>query len=199
MRVVAATSRTLAEEIKQGRFREDLYYRINVARIELPPLRERREDIPLLADHFIARHAAEMGRQVKGADSEVLEVLTRYRWPGNVRELQNVLKRALAMCQGGRLSVEDLPDEVVIAAGEGAEQQPHEAGVTTAEGFFEAREQRIAAFEREYLRSVLRASGGDVSQAAREARIPRGTFYRLLKKHDIATAAFRTALAPKEE
>jgi DNA-binding NtrC family response regulator len=183
VRVVAATSRNLPDEIKQGRFREDLYYRVNVARIDLPPLRDRRDDIPLLVEHFVARHAAEMGRQVTGVDSEVVEVLSRYPWPGNVRELQNVVKRALAMCRQPVLSVEDLPDEVVVAAGDrpGADNG----------GFFHVRGQRIAAFEREYLTGLLRASAGDVSQAARDARIPRGTFYRLLKKHDIDPAAFR--------
>ena len=183
VRVVAATSRNLAEEIKQGRFREDLLYRINVARIDLPPLRERREDVPLLVEHFVARHAAEMGRQVRGVDAEVIEVLSRYHWPGNVRELQNVIKRALAMCRQATLSLEDLPDEVVVAAGEKPDSEQA--------GFFHAREQRISTFEREYLANLLRTSGGDVSQAARDARIPRGTFYRLLKKHDIDPAAFR--------
>jgi len=183
VRVVAATSRNLPDEIKQGRFREDLYYRVNVARIDLPPLRDRREDIPLLVEHFVARHAAEMGRQVTGIDAEVVEVLSRYPWPGNVRELQNVVKRALAMCRQPMLSVEDLPDEVVVAAGD-------RPGVDNG-GFFHVRGQRIAAFEREYLTGLLRASAGDVSQAARDARIPRGTFYRLLKKHDIDPAPFR--------
>ena len=183
VRVVAATSRNLAEEIKQGRFREDLFYRVNVGRIDLPPLRDRREDIPLLIEHFVERHAAEMGRPATGADPEVVEVLSRYHWPGNVRELQNVLKRSLAMSRQSILSVEDLPDEIVVAAGDkpGAENG----------GFFHVRSQRIAAFEREYLTNLLRASAGDVSQAARDARIPRGTFYRLLKKHDIDPEQFR--------
>jgi len=184
VRVVAATSRNLAEEIKEGRFRDDLYYRINVARIDLPPLRDRREDIPLLVEHFVKRYAAEMGRQVTGADPEVVEVLSRYHWPGNVRELQNVLKRSLAMSRQSILSVEDLPDELVVTAGD-------KSGADNG-GFFHARTQRIAAFEREYLTNLLRASAGDVSQAAREARIPRGTFYRLLKKHDIDPAGFRS-------
>jgi len=183
VRVIAATSRNLAAEIKEGRFREDLFYRVNVARIELPPLRERQADVPLLVDHFVARHGAEMGRQVDAIDPEVLEVLSRYPWPGNVRELQNVVKRALAMCRQATLSVDDLPDEVVVAA-DGKED-------SGAAGFFRAREQRISAFEREYLANLLRTSGGDVSQAARDAHIPRGTLYRLLKKHDIDPAAFR--------
>ena len=193
VRIVAATSRDLAEEIKQGRFREDLFYRVNVARVELPPLRERREDIPFLAESFVSRFAAEIGRQSAGLDPEVAEVLSRYPWPGNVRELQNVLKRSLAMCQHPVLLVEDLPDEVVVGAGE----RP----VDGSGGFFPLRAQRMAAFEREYLAGLLRATGGDVSQAAREARIPRGTVYRLLKKHDLDPAAFRAAGAasPKED
>ena len=183
VRVVAATSRNIAEEIKEARFREDLYYRVNVARIDLPPLRDRREDIPLLVEHFVDRHAAEMGRQVTGAEPEVVEVLSRYHWPGNVRELQNVLKRSLAMSRQSILSVEDLPDEIVVAAGD-------KSGAANG-GFFHVRGQRIAAFEREYLSNLLRASAGDVSQAARDAHIPRGTFYRLLKKHDIDPEQFR--------
>ena len=183
VRIVAATSRNLAEEVKQGRFREDLFYRVNVARVDLPPLRERREDVPLLVERFVERFAAEMGKEGVLVDPEVVEVLSRYPWPGNVRELQNVLKRALAMARHATLSVEDLPDEVVVAAG-----QP-----TTGEaaGFFHLREQRMAAFEREYFASLLRASNGDVSRAARDARVPRGTFYRLLKKLGLEPAAFR--------
>jgi two-component system response regulator GlrR len=134
-----------------------------------------------------------MGRQPAGLDPEVAEVLSRYPWPGNVRELQNVLKRSLAMCQHPVLCVEDLPDEVVVGAGE----RPADG----SGGFFPLRAQRMAAFEREYLAGLLRATGGDVSQAAREARIPRGTVYRLLKKHDLDPAAFRAAGAasPKED
>ena len=188
IRVVAATSRHLAEEMKQGRFREDLFYRVNVARIELPPLRDRKEDIPLLAESFVSRFAAKMGSEAVGLDPEVVEVLSRYPWPGNVREMQNVLKRALTMCQNAVLCVEDLPDEIVAGAGE--------RSANGAGGFFPLRAQRMAAFEREYLTGLLRASGGDVSQAARDARMPRGTFYRLLKKHELDPAAFRAGGTP---
>ncbi len=183
VRVVAATSRDLAEEIRQHRFREDLFYRINVARIELPPLRERREDIPLLVEHFVQRFGRELGREVTGVDGEAMEVLARYPWPGNIREVQNVVKRAITMGRFSLLSVEDLPDEVVMAAGE----RP----ASGQGGFFDARAQRMAAFEREYLTNLVRTCQGDVSRAARDARIPRGTLYRLMKKHDINPEAFR--------
>lgn len=183
VRVVAATNRDLAAEMREGRFREDLYYRIHVARIDLPPLRERTEDIPLLVAHFAARFAREMGREPFQVDDEVMEILWRYPWPGNVRELQNVLKGAIAMGRHATLTSEDLPDEVVIRAGETPADAP--------QGFFQLRAHRMAAFEREYFSSLLAACRGDVAAAAREAHIPRGTFYRLMKKHGLDADAFR--------
>jgi DNA-binding NtrC family response regulator len=183
VRVVAATNRDLAVEMRERRFREDLYYRINVVRIELPPLRERREDIPLLIRHLITRYAAEMGKPHAEVDPAVGEVLSRYLWPGNVRELQNVVKRTLAMARHRIISLDDLPDEIVIQAGDRSEE--------SYEGFFQLRMLRITAFEKEYLANLLDRCRGDVSQAAREARLPRGTLYRLLKKHDLNAEDFR--------
>ena len=183
VRIVSATSQDLDEAVRQGRFRSDLFYRINVARIELPPLRERRDDIPLLAAHFIQRYAGTMGRNVTEADPEVLEILRAYPWPGNVRELQNVIKRALTMAKGTVMRTADLPDEVVTAAGGG----PGEP----SSGFFDLREQHAAKFEREFLANLLRTCGGDVSRAAREAQLPRGTLYRFLNKHGLTADQFR--------
>jgi len=184
VRVVAATTRDLRDEIRGGRFRGELYYRINVVRIELPPLRERGEDIPLLIGHFIARYAREMGKEGVNVDPEVVEVLSHYPWPGNVRELQNVLKRAITMTRQEALSLDDLPDEVVIRAGD--------RSTAGRGGFFNLRAQRMTAFEQEYLVNLLQACQGDVSRAAREAQLPRGTFYRLLKKHNLTPEAFRS-------
>ncbi len=184
VRVVAATARDLRDEIRGGRFRSEFYYRINVVRIELPPLREREEDIPLLIAHFVARYVREMGKDPVNLDPEVMEVLPRYPWPGNVRELQNVLKRAIAMTRQKVLSLDDLPDEVVIQAGD----RP----TAGRGGFFHLRAQRMAAFEQEYLVNLLHACQGDVSRAAREAQLPRGTLYRLLKKHTLTPEEFRS-------
>lgn len=183
LRVVAASSLRLEAEVKQGHFRLDFYHRINVARIELPPLRERTEDIPLLVAHFLGRYAQELERGPIEPSPEVVEVLTRYSWPGNVRELQNVLKRALAL--GGRsvIALEDLPDELVARAGEST---PGES-----RGFFHVRDKHVAGFEKEYLRHLLSGCRGDVTSAAAEARLPRGTLYRLLKKHELNPADFR--------
>jgi DNA-binding NtrC family response regulator len=184
VRVVAATNRDLTAEMREHRFREDLYYRINVARIELPPLRDRAEDIPVLVAHFAERFARDMGKGAVSVHPEVVEIFSRYPWPGNVRELQNVLKRALAMTRHDILTPDDLPDEVVIQAGE----RP----TAGAGGFFSLRAQRMAVFEKEYLSNQLRMAQGDASRAAREAKVPRGTLYRLLKKHGINPEEFRS-------
>jgi len=185
VRVVAATSRPIDRMVEEGTFRRDLFYRINVVRIDLPPLRARGDDIGLLAEHFANRAAQEMGRPVGGLSTDVYQVLTSYHWPGNVRELQNVVRRAIALTRSPHAGIDDLPDEVVAAAGRGASA---EAG---AVGFFDRRAEHVAKFEREFLTDLLTRHLGDVSAAAREARLPRGTLYRLLKGHAIDAAAFR--------
>jgi DNA-binding NtrC family response regulator len=183
IRVVAAASRDLMGEIRAQRFREDLYYRLNVGYITIPPLRERVEDLPLLVAYFIDRYRREMGKPAMELKPEVMEILMAYSWPGNIRELQNVLKRMLMMSHGPILSLQDLPDDIVAQAGD--------RSVTNRSDFFQAREQRIAAFELEYLTNLIQFHQGDVSQAAREACLPRGTLYRLLKKHGLAAEDFR--------
>jgi DNA-binding NtrC family response regulator len=183
VRVLVASSLSLTEAVQLGRFRLDLYHRINVVRIELPPLRARTEDIPLLARHFLDRVAREMERAPVEITPEAVEVLTNYPWPGNVRELQNAMKRTLALSTRSVVSVDDLPDDIVALAG-------NTVGASGG-GFFAQRERRVATFEKEYLRGLLNASQGDVAAAAREAQLPRGTFYRLLKKHALSTTEFR--------
>jgi two-component system response regulator AtoC len=183
IRVVAAASRDLIGEIRAQRFREDLYYRLNVGYITIPPLRERVEDIPLLVTYFVDRYRREMGKPAMELKPEVMEILMAYSWPGNIRELQNVLKRMLMMSHGPILSLQDLPDDIVTQAGD--------RSLTDRGSFFQLREQRIAAFEMEYLTNLLQFHQGDVSQAAREACLPRGTLYRLLKKHGLAAEDFR--------
>jgi len=185
VRVVAATSRNIDEMVERGSFRRDLFYRINVVRIDLPPLRSRGDDIGLLAEWFANRASQEMGRPVAGLTSDAYQVLKSYHWPGNVRELQNVVRRSIAMARGSMAGVEDLPDEVVAAAGRNAGA---EAG---AVGFFAQRAEQMARFERQYLTELLTRHLGDVSAAARDARLPRGTLYRLMKGHSLDGAAFR--------
>jgi DNA-binding NtrC family response regulator len=173
--------------VEDGSFRRDLFYRINVVRIDLPPLRNRGDDIGLLAEHFANRAAREMGRPVGGLSTDVYQVLRSYHWPGNVRELQNVVRRAIALTRSPNAGIDDLPDEVVAAAGRSAGPEAN------AVGFFARRAEHVARFEREFLTDLLTRHLGDVSAAAREARLPRGTLYRLLKGHAIDVAAFRKA------
>ncbi|MFO0755292.1 MAG: sigma-54 dependent transcriptional regulator [Byssovorax sp.] len=112
VRILAATHRDLAAETKAGRFREDLYYRINVLPIAIPPLRERREDIPILLDHFLARNNARFGTQIRGVDAEARRLLLEYAWPGNVRELENTIERAMVLTEHESIGVDDLPERV---------------------------------------------------------------------------------------
>ncbi len=183
VRLIAATSLDLDEEIKHNRFRQDLYYRINVGRVDVPPLRDRSEDIVLIASHYLTQYAMQMDKEDVDVDPELFEVLKYYHWPGNVRELQNIVKRTLAMARSNRVTVDDLPDEIVVAAA--CCPSGHETG------FFKLREQHVVSFERQYLSELLKTTRGDVTQAAEQAQIPRGTFYRLMKKNNLDPEFFR--------
>ncbi len=185
VRVVAATSRDLDAMVAGEAFRRDLFYRINVVRIDLPPLRDRGDDIGLLAEYFANRAGHEMGRGAGRLSSDAYQVLRHYRWPGNVRELQNAVRRAMALAPGDVAGADDLPDEIVAASG-GLDR-----GEVAEEGFFAQRAAHVAKFERQYLTELLGRHGGDVTAAAREARIPRGTLYRLMKGHELDGASFR--------
>jgi len=178
VRIVGATNENLEALIGQGRFREDLYYRLSVIPLDLPPLRDRRSDVPLLAGHFLARLGAAGGRRL-ALRPETLTALSAYHWPGNVRELENVLSRAAALCDGGTLTLDLLPAKLqslvpapVATVAEAATPEP----ATTAAGV------TLRAFlrekERAYLRQVLEQHGGNKEAAARALGISLATFYR---------------------
>jgi DNA-binding NtrC family response regulator len=170
VRVVAATNRDLAQSVKEGRFREDLYYRLNVVNIRIPPLRERREDIPLLAEHFAAKH----GRSHAAAISPVaLDLLVAHDWPGNVRELENVVARALALNPSGVILPEDLPDPI-----RRERQTPVLLGRSGGE------RPTLAELERRYAAEVLQETGGNKTRAADILGIDRKTLYRILGEKD---------------
>jgi len=185
VRIVAATSLDLDAMVRERTFREDLYYRINVVRIDLPPLRERGDDLGLLAEYFVERCSREMGRPIPAISADAYSILRRYHWPGNVRELQNIIRRAMALSQGTKIGADDFPVALVAAA----DARRGDAG----RGFFEIRSEYLARFEREYLISLLERHQGNVKESAREARLPRGTLYRLLKNHDIEPTPYRGA------
>jgi DNA-binding NtrC family response regulator len=185
VRIVAATARDLDAMVSQGRFRKDLYYRINVVRINLPPLSARGDDLGLLAEHFAIKYSREMNKPVAGITPEAYQVMAHYAWPGNVRELQNVIRRALALSTNSMIGVENLPDSLVVSAG------ADRGAKNGAGGYFRARDDHMAKFERQYLIELLRQHGGEVTSAALEAQLPRGTLYRLLKNHGIDAGSFR--------
>jgi transcriptional regulator with PAS, ATPase and Fis domain len=170
IRVISATHRDLAAMVADGRFRTDLYYRLNVVRIEIPPLRERREDIPLLVHHFLRKHADRACR-IEGIEDEALEQLVRAEWPGNVRELENVIESAIALAPGPRLRAGDLP-----RVRRAAESAPLAADVPLS----------LEAYERCALERALREAGGDAHRAARLLGVGRSTLYRKLSKHALS-------------
>jgi DNA-binding NtrC family response regulator len=183
VRIVAATARDLDEMVRQGNFRQDFYYRVNVVRIDLPPLCERGDDIGLLAEYFANRASREMQRPMVGISPEAFQVLRQYHWPGNVRELQNVIRRGTALSRTSMLSLEDLPDELIVSAGR--------RGDPAVRGYFQARDEYMARFERDYLANLLARHFGDVKTAAQEAKLPRGTLYRLMKSQGLEGGMFR--------
>lgn len=185
VRVVAATGRDLQTMIAQERFRKDLYYRINVVRIDLPPLRDRGDDIGLLAEYFSARYSREMGKALASITPEAYQVLKQYSWPGNVRELQNVIRRAIALSSDPRIGLDDLPDALVVEAGQSGQASGQ------SRGYFQIRDEHQAKFERQYLMDLLTRHQGEVRTAAEEAQLPRGTLYRLMKNHNLDGGKFR--------
>jgi len=185
IRVIAATFPDIEKEIEEKNFRMDLYQRINVGRIELPPLRKRIGDISLLTSHIIKQQEQQMELEEHvEVEPEVLEVFKYYHWPGNIRELKNVLKRTLVMTDGNHITVDNLPEDIVVAAGE--------FPVNDRKGFFKMRERKIEKFEKQYFKNLLDINQGNVTKAAEQAQIPRGTFYRMLKKNNIDPTNFRS-------
>jgi DNA-binding NtrC family response regulator len=193
VRIVAATSRDIDVMVENGTFRRDLFYRINVVRISLPPLRQRGDDIGLLAEFFASRAGREMGLSAGRFSADTYQVLRHYNWPGNVRELQNVIRRAMALTADDVIGVDDLPDNVVTAAGKYLADTSDELkqGTPSRAGFLALKATHVAEFEQHYLHEIMKRLHGDVSAAAKEARVPRGTLYRLLKLHNIEPSRFR--------
>lgn len=184
VRVIAATNKDVLQEVNEGRFREELYYRLNVFSIHLPPLRERADDIPLLVKHYLPRFSREMNKSINSMEDEALEILIHYPWPGNIRELQNVLKKAIILCGGNTLKAGDLPDFLVTT--------PSSSGNRPSDGFFEFKNKRLHAFEKEYFESLLAKFHGDVKSSAQASSLPLSSFYWYLKKHEIKPEAFRS-------
>jgi len=186
VRVVAATHRDLKAELQTGRFREDLYYRLHVFPVRMPSLNERREDIPLLAAHFLDKYARSFKRTLMGVTPEALRVLSGYRWPGNVRELENAVERAVAVAAGPEIDARDLPAELRETQ---ASSVPIEALVKLA--YKDALEMARDRFSRDYLLALMREFEGNVTRAAERAGVERESLHRLLKRFGVRSDDFK--------
>ena len=175
IRLLAATNKNLEEGLKEGSFREDLYYRLNVVSVCLPPLRERRKDITPLAEFFLRGFNQKMGKEISEIPQDVLNVLNGYHWPGNVRELENVIERAIVLATGNTLELSDLPDRVLDA---------HVARGPLSSGgsYREAKQHIVDSFNREFVEKLLRLNKGSVTEAAKQAKLDRANFRRLMRK-----------------
>ncbi len=181
VRTIAATNVDLYEAMQTDRFREDLYYRLNVITVDLPPLRERVEDVPLIAYHMLKRYSSKMGKEISGFEPEVLDVLQQYSWPGNVRELENVVERAVVLCRADTVTMRQLPHKLREDDYAKNGDQADYAHLS----FAAAKRLAVQAFEKRYLTQLLTRTGGNISQSSREAGLDRSNFRRILKKHAI--------------
>ncbi|MGE5389471.1 MAG: sigma-54-dependent Fis family transcriptional regulator [Deltaproteobacteria bacterium] len=184
VRIICATNKNLRAEVEKGNFREDLYYRLNVITIKLPPLRNHREDITQLFEYFLEEISRRLNIQIDQYDPDIIQVLKRYDWPGNTRELQNVVERMLCVAQGNKLCMRDLPAEIVSipAVGDDLVSEHTTASVRKQR---ERRKQDIAAAENQEIVDLLERYGGNISSVAKEMGISRNTLYRKIKQYNI--------------
>jgi transcriptional regulator with PAS, ATPase and Fis domain len=173
VRIVAATNRDLSSRVSQGKFRDDLYFRLAVVRLTIPPLKERRQDIPFLIDHFIQRFNARRGKRIQGVTPAVMEILMRHPLPGNVRELENVIEYCFVLCHNGLIDVKHLPDDLQPGGAVGPSSTPEPVRRPLEEG------------EAEIIRRALARNRGSRSATAEDLRVSRTTLWRKLKKYGI--------------
>jgi Nif-specific regulatory protein len=178
VRVVAATNKDLEEAVRRGEFREDLYYRLNVFGIYLPPLRERKTDIPLLADHFVEKYAADQGKDVRRIATSAIDLLMSYHWPGNVRELENCIERAVLVCEGGAIHAHHLPPSL---------QTAEVSGTLPRQSLKDA----LAAHEKDLVLDALKSARGNRARAARLLHTTERIIGYAVRKHGIDPVRFR--------
>jgi transcriptional regulator with PAS, ATPase and Fis domain len=181
LRLIAATNRDLFEEIKIGQFREDLYYRMNVVGIHIPPLRERKEDIPLLVEHFIKKYNAEMGKQCVGVNDHVMQLLMSYEWKGNIRELQNIIERAIIFAEDDVIKV---PDIGFLGS----------TAMVSSEGY-ESLQAAVKIYEREHIYRVLNKHNWNKVEAAKALKVGLSSLYRKIDELEVKNGKRRKGQA----
>lgn len=182
VRWVTATNRDPDQAVREGQLRQDLFFRLNVVPIRVPPLRTRRDDIPILATEFLRRYVVEYDRPGVRLSGAAMKALSGYSWPGNVRELQNLMERLISLSTGGEIGIEELPEELVHSRPVLDGWRPE---LRADRPFHEAKADAVAAFEKAYLAELLARHGWNISQAAREAGIDRKTIHRMLVKYEL--------------
>ena len=180
-RLIAATNRNLPQLVKDGKFREDLYYRLNVISIIVPPLREHREDIPLLVEHFVKRLRAKVNKEIAGVSPEAMAALANYPWPGNIRQLENTIEKAIVLTANTIIQHADLPAEITSPESDGLLVDCVHVPMKAAK----------EVFEKNYLETLLKESGGNVSEAARQAQLARPYMHELMRKYGINPEQYR--------
>jgi len=179
VRIVAATNRNLAQEVESGRFREDLFYRLNVVPIQLPALRERKEDIPVLLQHFLHKYAGKNDKAFHEVDAEALEALLNYDWPGNVRELENVMERVVVLNNDTQVKLKHLPQQI-------QEAQKKASPVLSVNWQDDGHILPLELVERYAIESALRRCLGNVGEAAQKLKIGQATLYRKIKQYGLS-------------
>ncbi len=172
VRIIAATKDDLTKLIKEEKFRDDLYYRLNVVKIELPPLVKRRDDIPLLINHFLGKFNRKMGKSIEDVSKEVMNILMEYDYPGNIRELENIIEHACVMCQGSKIRTAHLPPEL----------SPKSEKIILEE---KVGRPPLEAFEKQLLKDTLEKHNGNKILTAKELGLHRSTLWRKMKKYDL--------------
>ena len=186
IRIICATHRDIEKMVREGSFREDLYYRINVIRIDAPPLRDREGDIHLLANHFFEMFRSKVSKRLEGISAAAHLILEEYEWPGNVRELRHAIERACTLTESTQILPQDLPPSVLAAVEE-------KDSVSSGGDFVQAKHEVIEDFERKYLVRMLTHTAGNVTEAARLSGLKRSAFHRLMSKYQIVSSGFKDA------
>jgi transcriptional regulator with PAS, ATPase and Fis domain len=181
VRLVAATNRNLQQDVKEGLFREDLFYRLNVMPIHVPPLRERKEDIPALVSYFMDQFNRKLDRQITGADAEVMELFRDHDWPGNIRELENLTERLVLMAKGDTIVMGDVPAELI----EAVEEKAHAAAPDEKRSIKELIREKTGDIERQMIVRVLEECEGNISKAARQLGLSRRGLHLKLAKYNL--------------
>jgi len=196
IRFIAATNQNLLEKIRKGEFREDLYYRLNVINIQLPPLRHRKDDIPLLAQHFLHKYSVLNGKKVNGFSREAMSFLLRQEWPGNIRELENVIERGVILTSGETITDTDLslPGQLPLT--------PSDLSLAPTEAIFslpfkEAKDKLLEEFQSQYIARALDRNAGNVSHAAREVGLKRQYLHRLMKETRVDAKIYKKPPPPE--